>query len=57
MGALGIIILSNKYFKLKSLDTLLFVTLPPDNPGYTAGSAAPAAVFERLFKNVKNVVS
>jgi hypothetical protein len=38
----GKIILSNKTMISNTFLSYVIVTLPPDNPGYTAASAAPA---------------
>jgi hypothetical protein len=40
-GIQGKIILSNKIMISNTFLSYIIVTLPPDNPGYTAGSAAP----------------
>jgi hypothetical protein len=39
-GPFGIIVLDQKRLRLKDLVSLLFVTLRPDNPSYTADTAA-----------------
>jgi hypothetical protein len=41
-GVHGKMILLNKIMKSNNFLSYVIVTLPPDNPGYTAGSAATA---------------
>ena len=51
-GLFGIMILYHNPLGLKDFVSLLFVTLRPDNPGYTADTTAPDPVFEGLFGNM-----